>query len=117
MGNRSQGGQKKRYKDTLEVPLKDFNIPTGFWKETTHDRAKWRCLIRKVQQMITKQRESAKLRQTPPANYSHAKPRSRKEIHERSSGFAEVKLKLSTNAARCEGLSYLLSLENIYMKY
>ena len=32
-------------------------------------------------------------------------------------GFAEVELKLSTNAARCEGLSYLLSLENIYIKY
>ena len=33
------------------------------------------------------------------------------------SGFAEVDLKLSTNAAHCEGLSYLLSLENIYIKY
>ena len=32
-----------------------------------------------------------------------------------ASGFAEVVLKLSTNAARCETLSYLLSLENIYI--
>ena len=27
-GKRSQGGQKKRYKDTLKASLKDFNIPT-----------------------------------------------------------------------------------------
>ena len=50
-----------------------------------------------------------------PNNHSHAKPRSRKGIPMRgASGFAEVELKLSTNAARCEGLSYLLSFENIY---
>ena len=28
MGERSHGGQKKRYKDTLKASLKDFNIPT-----------------------------------------------------------------------------------------
>ena len=28
-GKRSQGGQNKRYKDTLKASLKDFNIPTG----------------------------------------------------------------------------------------
>ena len=28
IGKRSHGGQKKRYKDTLKAPLKDFNIPT-----------------------------------------------------------------------------------------
>ena len=27
-GKRLQGGQKKRYKDTLKASLKDFNIPT-----------------------------------------------------------------------------------------
>ena len=27
-GKRSQGGQRKRYKDTLKASLKDFNIPT-----------------------------------------------------------------------------------------
>ena len=27
-GKRSQGGQKKRYKDTIKASLKDFNIPT-----------------------------------------------------------------------------------------
>ena len=28
-GKRSQGGQKKRYKDTLKASLKDFDIPMG----------------------------------------------------------------------------------------
>ena len=30
-GKRPQGGQKKRYKDTLKASLKDFNIPTESW--------------------------------------------------------------------------------------
>ena len=31
-GKRSQGGQKKRYKDTLKASLKDFNISTESWE-------------------------------------------------------------------------------------
>ena len=46
-GKRSQGGQKKRYKDTLKASLKDFNIPTEFWEQAAQDRTKWRCLINK----------------------------------------------------------------------
>ena len=46
-GNRSQGGQKKRYKDTLKASLKDFNIQTESWKQAAQDRTKWRCLINK----------------------------------------------------------------------
>ena len=44
---RSQGGQKKRYKDTLKASLKDFNIPTESWEQAAQDRTKWRCLINK----------------------------------------------------------------------
>ena len=33
MGKRSHGGQKKRYKDTLNASLKDFNIPTESWEQ------------------------------------------------------------------------------------
>ena len=40
-----------------------------------------------------------------------------KESMRGASGFAEVERKLSTNAARCKGLSNLLSLENMYIKY
>ena len=44
---RSQGGQKKRYKDTLKASLKDFNIPIDSWEQAAQDRTKWRCLINK----------------------------------------------------------------------
>ena len=47
MGKRSQGGQKKRYKDTLKASLKDFNIQTESWEQIVQDRAKWRGLIRR----------------------------------------------------------------------
>ena len=35
VGKRSHGGQKKRYKDTLKVSLKDFNIPTVMGPDCT----------------------------------------------------------------------------------
>ena len=44
-GKRSQGGQKKRYKDTLKASLKEFNIPTESWEQAAQDRRKWRFLI------------------------------------------------------------------------
>ena len=47
VGKRPQGGQKKRYKDTLKASLKDFNILPESWEQIALDRAKWRCLIRK----------------------------------------------------------------------
>ena len=46
-GKRSQGGQKKRYKDTLKASLKDFNIPIDSWEQAAQDRTKWCCLINK----------------------------------------------------------------------
>ena len=46
-GKRSQGGQKKRYKDTLKASLKDFDIPIGTWEQTAQERSKWRGLINK----------------------------------------------------------------------
>ena len=39
-GKRSQGGQKKRYKDTLKASLKDFSIPTESWEQAVQDRTK-----------------------------------------------------------------------------
>ena len=44
-GKRSQGGQKKHYKDTLKASLKDISIPTESWEHAAQDRTKWRCLI------------------------------------------------------------------------
>ena len=43
----SQGGQKKRYKDTFKALLKDFNISTESREQAAQDRTKWRCLINK----------------------------------------------------------------------
>ena len=60
VGKRSNGGQKKRYKDTLKASLKDFNIPTETWEQIAQDRTKWRGLI-KGELVNTKQKESAKL--------------------------------------------------------
>ena len=45
-GKRSQGGQKKRYKDTIKASLKDFNIPSDSWEQAAQDRTKC-CLINK----------------------------------------------------------------------
>ena len=47
MGKRSNGGQKKRYKDTLKASLKDCNIPTESWEQVAQDQAKWRGPIRR----------------------------------------------------------------------
>ena len=46
-GKRSQGGQTKRYKDTLKASRKDFNIPTESWGQPAQDRTKWPRLINK----------------------------------------------------------------------
>ena len=43
VGKRSNGDQKKRYKDTL----KDFNIPTESWEQIAQDCTKWRGLIKR----------------------------------------------------------------------
>ena len=51
---RSFGGQKKRYKDTLNASLAfniptypDFNIPTESWEQIAQDRTKWRGIIKR----------------------------------------------------------------------
>ena len=46
-GKRSQGGQKKRYIETLKASLKDFDIPIGSWELTAQERSKWRGPINK----------------------------------------------------------------------
>ena len=43
----AQGGQNKRYKDTLNASLKDVDVPMGSWEQTAQERAKWRGLINK----------------------------------------------------------------------
>ena len=55
-GKRSQGGQKKRYKDTFKASLKDFDIPIASWKQTAQERPKWRSLINKGAALYEKKR-------------------------------------------------------------
>ena len=44
-GKRFQGGQKKRFKDTLKVSLKAFNICHSTWEQTAQDRIGWRVAV------------------------------------------------------------------------
>ena len=44
-GKRSQGGQKKRYKDSLKASLKTLQIDTSTWENAALDRLKWRSEI------------------------------------------------------------------------
>ena len=62
-GKRSQGGQTKRYKDTLKATLKDFDIHMGSWEQTAQVRSKWRGVINK-EQLSMKKRESVKLKES-----------------------------------------------------
>ena len=62
-GKRSQCDQKKRYKDTLKVSLKDFDRPIGSWEQTAQERSKWRGLINKGAALYEKKRESVKLKE------------------------------------------------------
>ncbi|VDN43734.1 unnamed protein product [Dibothriocephalus latus] len=42
VGARCQGGQMRRYKDTLEDCLKRLQINTATWEELAQDRSTWR---------------------------------------------------------------------------
>ena len=82
---RSNGGQKKRYKDTLKASLKDFNIPTESWEQISQDRTKWRGLIKK-------KKESAK----PSRNVHSGKPELR---HHQQSFLPQTSLVLSATGS------------------
>ena len=56
-GKRSQGGQKKRYKDILKASPKDFDIPIGSWEQTAQERSKWRGLINKGASLYEKKND------------------------------------------------------------
>ena len=66
-GKRSQGNQKKQYKDTLKASLKNFDIPFGCWEQTAraYELSKWRSLINKGAAVNEKKkRESVKLKES-----------------------------------------------------
>ena len=45
-GKRSHGGQRKRFKDSLKINLKRFDIDTGARESAAADRSRWRTAIR-----------------------------------------------------------------------
>ena len=44
-GKRTVGGQRKRFKDSLKVSLKDFHISTESWESLASDRPCWRRIV------------------------------------------------------------------------
>lgn len=46
-GKRSQGGQKKCFKDTLKASLRAFDINLDSWEESALDRDKWCTAVEK----------------------------------------------------------------------
>ena len=61
-GKRSQGGQKKRYKDTLKASLKDFEIPMGSCRLHRSDQSGEVSSTK--EQLFMKRRESVKLKES-----------------------------------------------------
>ncbi|VDL88732.1 unnamed protein product [Schistocephalus solidus] len=45
-GSRRQGGQKRRYKDTLKTSLKQLQINSATWEDLAQDRPAWRRSVK-----------------------------------------------------------------------
>lgn len=58
-GKRSHGGQKKRFRDTLKVSLKAFDINPDSWEESAVDRDKWRAAVHKGAKLCEANRTAA----------------------------------------------------------
>lgn len=55
-GKRTQGGQRKRYKDTLHHSLKQCFIRTNTWEVQARDRTSWRSTIHRGSKTFEEQR-------------------------------------------------------------
>jgi len=58
-GNRSVGGQKKRFRHTLKVSLKAFDIDINTWEKAAQDRGGWRAAVHKGAQSYEANRTAA----------------------------------------------------------
>ena len=88
MGNCSKGDQKKRYKDTLKVSLKDFNIPLKSLEQIGRSDV----ASSERMQMTTKQRVSAKVNECT----KNAKPEPR--YHHQSRRFLNLLTLFATDS-------------------
>ena len=74
-GARSQGGQKKRFKDTLKASLKDFGIDHNSWETLAQDRSEWQGAIRKGAAAYEAQRiKTAKLKRSSRKSRANGNP-------------------------------------------
>ena len=76
-GKRSQGGQKKRYKDCLKASLKGFDIDTETWETEVQDRPGWQGQISKgavffEQNRVAEAQRKLELRKSKAASLSPA---------------------------------------------
>ncbi|VDL90224.1 unnamed protein product [Schistocephalus solidus] len=74
-GTRRQGGQKRRYKDTLKIYLKELQINPSTWEFLAQDRPAWRrsmkngaAIYEANRIMAAKGRRAARKSQTPRIN-------------------------------------------------
>ena len=72
----SLGGQKKRFKDTLNVSLKAFGIRHNSWEQAAMNRPKWRASVRsgvksheanRIAAAEQRRQEPPSLQQQPPS--------------------------------------------------
>uniref|UniRef100_A0A0L8HXH2 C2H2-type domain-containing protein n=1 Tax=Octopus bimaculoides TaxID=37653 RepID=A0A0L8HXH2_OCTBM len=58
-GKHSYGGQRKRFKDSLKVSLKAFNIDPSSWEQTALDRTKWQAAVHNGARQYESDRKAA----------------------------------------------------------
>ena len=60
VGERSQGGQRKRCKDTLKVSLKSCGINHNTWEDAPQSQSRWHSPLRYLELNSSRQRGSTK---------------------------------------------------------
>ena len=80
-GKRSQGGQKKRFKDTLKVSLKAFDIDPNSWEMDAQNRSAWRSSIYKGSERYEADRTAAAERRRQERKARALAPRTSQDIN------------------------------------
>ena len=73
-GQRSVGGQKKRYKDNLKATLKKCNIPPNTLEEVASNRRDWRSATHRGVQLFEEARTNARIAQRNRRHAIQARP-------------------------------------------
>jgi hypothetical protein len=78
-GKRSQGGQRKRYKDSFKATLKDFGLDPSSWEVRAANRSSWRLLLHTrakahEEKRITQAQEKRRARKSRAADQNASLP-------------------------------------------